>query len=253
MPVGPLAVTDEVTLELQYNVVRQAERTSGRIPGTGLLDGASVRRGPEAFGPAVRRRVLRLPGRRPKVLWRARVGVSAGGGTARCSRGRHRLLYIQALETARCMEEGVLRSAHEADLGSILGWGFPAYTGGTLSFIDTIGVREVRRRLQAPREASRPAIQAFTLAARARGSRRDIPRRANVARGLNARGAVQRNFGPVMQIAWVVRRPGGRDRALDSGHECRAFLRVRARPFLGTALPRHSITRRYDRCARVFG
>ena len=50
-----------------------------------------------------------------------------------------RLLYIQALETARCFEEGVLRSAHEADLGSILGWGFPAYTGGTLSFIDTVG------------------------------------------------------------------------------------------------------------------
>jgi 3-hydroxyacyl-CoA dehydrogenase/enoyl-CoA hydratase/3-hydroxybutyryl-CoA epimerase len=50
-----------------------------------------------------------------------------------------RLLYIQALETARCYEEGVLRSVHEADLGSILGWGYPAYTGGTLSFIDTVG------------------------------------------------------------------------------------------------------------------
>ncbi len=33
----------------------------------------------------------------------------------------------------------MLRSVHEADLGSILGWGFPAYTGGTLSYIDTIG------------------------------------------------------------------------------------------------------------------
>jgi 3-hydroxyacyl-CoA dehydrogenase / enoyl-CoA hydratase / 3-hydroxybutyryl-CoA epimerase len=50
-----------------------------------------------------------------------------------------RLLYIQALEAARCYEEGVLRSVHEADLGSILGWGYPAYTGGTLSFIDTVG------------------------------------------------------------------------------------------------------------------
>ena len=50
-----------------------------------------------------------------------------------------RLLFVQALETARCFEEGVLRSVHEADLGSILGWGFPAYTGGTLSYIDTIG------------------------------------------------------------------------------------------------------------------
>ena len=52
-----------------------------------------------------------------------------------------RLLYIQALETARCMEEGVVTTAAEADLGSILGWGFPAWTGGTLSYIDTIGIR----------------------------------------------------------------------------------------------------------------
>ena len=53
-----------------------------------------------------------------------------------------RLLYIQALETARCMEEGVVTTPGEADLGSILGWGFPAWTGGTLSYIDTIGIRE---------------------------------------------------------------------------------------------------------------
>jgi len=36
----------------------------------------------------------------------------------------------------------VLTSAAEADLGSILGWGFPAYTGGTLSYIDTLGIAE---------------------------------------------------------------------------------------------------------------
>jgi 3-hydroxyacyl-CoA dehydrogenase/enoyl-CoA hydratase/3-hydroxybutyryl-CoA epimerase len=52
-----------------------------------------------------------------------------------------RLMYIQALETTRCMEEGVVTTAAEADLGSILGWGFPAWTGGTLSYIDTIGIR----------------------------------------------------------------------------------------------------------------
>jgi len=40
------------------------------------------------------------------------------------------------------MEEGVVTTAAEADLGSILGWGFPAWTGGTLSHVDTIGIRE---------------------------------------------------------------------------------------------------------------
>jgi 3-hydroxyacyl-CoA dehydrogenase/enoyl-CoA hydratase/3-hydroxybutyryl-CoA epimerase len=71
-----------------------------------------------------------------------------------------RLLYIQALETARCFEEGVLRSVHEADLGSILGWGFPAYTGGTLSYIDTIGpakfVAECKRLTRAYGERFKP-------------------------------------------------------------------------------------------------
>lgn len=53
-----------------------------------------------------------------------------------------RLLCIQALEAARCLEEGVLDNAHEGDLGSILGVGFPSWTGGTLSYIDTVGARQ---------------------------------------------------------------------------------------------------------------
>ncbi len=53
---------------------------------------------------------------------------------------RKRLLYIQALETARCVEAGVVMEPADADLGAILGIGFPAWTGGTLSFIDTLGL-----------------------------------------------------------------------------------------------------------------
>ena len=49
------------------------------------------------------------------------------------------MLYIQALETARCFEEGVVTDVREADVGAILGWGFAPYTGGPLSFIDTVG------------------------------------------------------------------------------------------------------------------
>jgi 3-hydroxyacyl-CoA dehydrogenase/enoyl-CoA hydratase/3-hydroxybutyryl-CoA epimerase len=51
-----------------------------------------------------------------------------------------RLLHIQALEAARCFESGVVTTPAEADVGSILAIGFPAWTGGTLSYIDTIGV-----------------------------------------------------------------------------------------------------------------
>jgi 3-hydroxyacyl-CoA dehydrogenase/enoyl-CoA hydratase/3-hydroxybutyryl-CoA epimerase len=52
---------------------------------------------------------------------------------------KRRLLHIQALEAARCVEEGVVTQAAAADLGSVLGWGFPSYTGGALSYIDTLG------------------------------------------------------------------------------------------------------------------
>src|SRR5262249_8017928 len=54
---------------------------------------------------------------------------------------KHRLLVIQALETARCMEENVLTDVREADVGSILGFGFAPFTGGTLSYIDMMGVK----------------------------------------------------------------------------------------------------------------
>jgi 3-hydroxyacyl-CoA dehydrogenase / enoyl-CoA hydratase / 3-hydroxybutyryl-CoA epimerase len=53
---------------------------------------------------------------------------------------KQRLLHVQALESARCVEEGVITRAADADIGSVLGIGFPAYTGGTLSYIDTIGI-----------------------------------------------------------------------------------------------------------------
>jgi 3-hydroxyacyl-CoA dehydrogenase/enoyl-CoA hydratase/3-hydroxybutyryl-CoA epimerase len=50
-----------------------------------------------------------------------------------------RLLTIQALEAARCFEEGVIVDPRDADVGAILGWGFAPYTGGPISMIDTIG------------------------------------------------------------------------------------------------------------------
>ncbi|MBB3036658.1 hypothetical protein FHU29_001092 [Hoyosella altamirensis] len=49
---------------------------------------------------------------------------------------KERMLFIEAIETVRCMEEGVLDSATDANVGSILGIGYPAWTGGVMRFID---------------------------------------------------------------------------------------------------------------------
>jgi 3-hydroxyacyl-CoA dehydrogenase/enoyl-CoA hydratase/3-hydroxybutyryl-CoA epimerase len=59
-----------------------------------------------------------------------------------------RLLYRQVVETLRCFREGVVRSAADANIGSIFGWGFPAYTGGTLQFIYGQGVDAFRDRVR---------------------------------------------------------------------------------------------------------
>ena len=53
---------------------------------------------------------------------------------------KDRLLYRQAIETARCLNEGVLTTVHDANIGSIFGIGFPAYTGGAMQFIYGMGV-----------------------------------------------------------------------------------------------------------------
>jgi 3-hydroxyacyl-CoA dehydrogenase/enoyl-CoA hydratase/3-hydroxybutyryl-CoA epimerase len=48
---------------------------------------------------------------------------------------RERMLFIEALETAKCFEEGVIESAAAANIGSIMGIGFPAMTGGAAQYM----------------------------------------------------------------------------------------------------------------------
>ncbi|HWY25200.1 MAG TPA: 3-hydroxyacyl-CoA dehydrogenase NAD-binding domain-containing protein, partial [Nevskia sp.] len=143
MPAGPLAVSDEVSLELQLKVIEQ-----------NLADG-------QAPTPQLPRVLTVLRG---MVREQRRAGRKAGGGfydyaaegkrlwpglarlfppamaQPEADEVKRRLLHIQALETARCVEAGVVVDPADADLGAILGIGFPAWTGGTLSYIDTIGL-----------------------------------------------------------------------------------------------------------------
>jgi 3-hydroxyacyl-CoA dehydrogenase/enoyl-CoA hydratase/3-hydroxybutyryl-CoA epimerase len=51
-----------------------------------------------------------------------------------------RLVTIQSLESARCLAEGVVTTARDADVGSVLGWGVPPFSGGTISRIHSVGV-----------------------------------------------------------------------------------------------------------------
>lgn len=61
---------------------------------------------------------------------------------------RDRILFIQAIETVRCVEESVLLSTADANIGSIFGIGFAAWTGGALQFINQYGVQDFVARAQ---------------------------------------------------------------------------------------------------------
>jgi 3-hydroxyacyl-CoA dehydrogenase/enoyl-CoA hydratase/3-hydroxybutyryl-CoA epimerase len=141
MPVGPLAVTDEVALDLVY-----------KIAGQGIRDGA-VREDDTSYQVAKKLVELGRAGKKAKAgfyeygtdkskkLW---LGLSELFPLAplqpTLDEVKTRLLYRQAIEAVRCFEENVVRTRLDADLGSILGWGFPAYTGGALSFVDFVGI-----------------------------------------------------------------------------------------------------------------
>ena len=64
-----------------------------------------------------------------------------------------RLTFIQSIETVRCLEEGVLRSVPDANIGSIFGWGYAPFNGGTLQFINAYGVEKFVERARTLAEA----------------------------------------------------------------------------------------------------
>jgi len=145
MPVGPLAVTDEVTLELAYKIGKETAANLGRDYPADLAQEVvqkmveQLERKGKRFGQGF----YDYPKDAKKRLWSGLAEhFPPAAEQPDVAELRRRFLTIQALETARCLEEGVLTHAEDADIGSILGWGFPAWTGGTLSYVDTVGIRE---------------------------------------------------------------------------------------------------------------
>lgn len=144
MPVGPLAVTDEVTLELAYKIGQETAAALGQeYPADASQE--TVQKMVEQLdrkGKRYGNGFYDYPEDAKKRLW---PGLSEHFPPAEeqpeLEELKHRLLIIQALETARCFEEEVLTHIEDADIGSIFGWGFPPYTGGTLSYIDTMGIQ----------------------------------------------------------------------------------------------------------------
>jgi len=142
MPVGPLALLDEVTMDLCVSIVEQAiaQKDPNYVPRGGvpvLRTMIGLGRGSRKAGAGF----YDYPSDGPKRLWKGLAEhFPPAAEQPDQDELKTRFLYVQAIETARCLEEGVLETAEDGDLGSLYGWGFPAWTGGTLSYIDTVGV-----------------------------------------------------------------------------------------------------------------
>src|SRR5262249_7327742 len=143
MPVGPLALNDEVAVDLTLKIMDATRRDLGddAVPEGQyrLMQELVVKRG--RLGRKNGKGFYDYPEDRSakKRLWPGLAEIVkpvADPDALDFAELKQRLLVIQALETARCFEEGVLTDVREADVGSILGFGFAPFTGGTLSYID---------------------------------------------------------------------------------------------------------------------
>ncbi len=144
MPVGPLSLNDEVALDLGLKIARATE----------------AQLGPDAVDPAQKQLLVELvenqgrlgrknrkgfydyPEGAPKRLWpglKELQPTHLDPDSVDFAELKHRLLVVQALEAARTVGEGVVVDPREADVGSILGFGFAPFTGGALSYIDFMG------------------------------------------------------------------------------------------------------------------
>ena len=148
MPMGPLSLPDAIGLELPYHVAAQTKRDLGDAYESTATDTVL------AFLVEKHGRYGRRNGKgfydysddgKVKTLWPGLSELAAPVVTDAFSDDvktelKKRILYRMSLEAAKCMEEGVVTDPREADVGAILGFGFPKWTGGPISLIEQVGV-----------------------------------------------------------------------------------------------------------------
>jgi 3-hydroxyacyl-CoA dehydrogenase / enoyl-CoA hydratase / 3-hydroxybutyryl-CoA epimerase len=152
MPVGPLAVLDETALSLSVHVLEQTRmdfQKEGKqyvaTPGETLVERLVKQH--NRSGRAAGGGFYDYPEGQKKVLWpELKTLFEKPSVEWKLQDVKDRLLYRQAVETARCLAEGVLTSVHDGNIGSIFGIGFPAWTGGALQFIYGQGIDAFEQR-----------------------------------------------------------------------------------------------------------
>lgn len=155
MPVGPLAISDEVSMSLMAHIRQQtvadlaAEgRSMPAHPAFAVID--LMLKEYQRPGKAAGGGFYEYPadGGKKRLWPELKTRFEKVGAQIPQEDVRDRILFIQAIETVRCVEEGVLKSVADANIGSIFGIGFAAWTGGALQFINQYGVKDFVARAQ---------------------------------------------------------------------------------------------------------
>ena len=146
MPMPPLALQDEVSLSLSLHVMEQTKKAmeaEGKTftphPAMSVVEKMVKEFGRE--GKKVSKGFYDYPENGEKHLWSELTELYPTTDEQPSQQDLvDRLLYVQANETAKCYEENVVRTVADANIGSIFGWGFAPNQGGTLQFINSVGV-----------------------------------------------------------------------------------------------------------------
>jgi 3-hydroxyacyl-CoA dehydrogenase/enoyl-CoA hydratase/3-hydroxybutyryl-CoA epimerase len=157
MPVGPLSLNDEVAIDLSWKIMDQtrkdAEASGQKYEGSGTEDILELMvKKLERFGRKNGKGFYDYPADGKKRLWPdlqqhfpADPKLLYGEGEEKRAKEteiKKRLLYVQSVDTARCLEANVLTDPQDGDVGSIMGLGFAPQTGGAISLIDQVGIRK---------------------------------------------------------------------------------------------------------------
>ncbi|MBI1981950.1 MAG: 3-hydroxyacyl-CoA dehydrogenase family protein, partial [Methylocystis sp.] len=146
MPVGPLSLNDEVALDLGWKILQATKKDLGE----GAVDPAQERalrfmvEENGRFGRKNGKGFYDYHADGTKSLWPGLSALAQNAldpDTLDVAEMKQRFLVTQAVEAARAVAEGVVTDPREADVGSILGFGFAPFTGGVISYIDGMGAK----------------------------------------------------------------------------------------------------------------
>jgi 3-hydroxyacyl-CoA dehydrogenase/enoyl-CoA hydratase/3-hydroxybutyryl-CoA epimerase len=152
-PVGPIALLDEVGIDVAGKIGEVMHRHLGErmAPPAGtarvLADGRKGRKNRKGF--------YTYDGRRKRVDETVYTLLPGGGRRRRFDRGeiQDRLILAFVNEALRCLEDGVLRSPRDGDVGAIFGLGFPPFLGGPFRYLDRRGAADVASSLEKLRQS----------------------------------------------------------------------------------------------------